>query len=203
MKKIILSSNSPRRRELLAGLDIPFEVKVLEGIDESYPDGLSVEEIPQYIAKEKADAYQVADDEIVLTADTVVVLDNEILGKPVDDADARRMLRALSGKSHKVITGVCLTSTELQRLFAVVSEVTFKSLSDDEIDYYITHYQPLDKAGAYGIQEWIGYVGVTALKGSYFNVMGFPVQRIYDELSAQFGINVNNFSQKEGKSFAV
>lgn len=203
MKKIILSSNSPRRRELLAGLDIPFEVKVLEGIDESYPDGLSVEEIPQYIAKEKADAYQVADDEIVLTADTVVVLDNEILGKPVDDADARRMLRALSGKTHKVITGVCLTSTERQRLFAVVSEVTFKSLSDDEIDYYITHYQPLDKAGAYGIQEWIGYVGVTALKGSYFNVMGFPVQRIYDELSAQFGINVNNFSQKEGKSFAV
>lgn len=203
MKKIILSSNSPRRRELLAGLDIPFEVKVLEGIDESYPDGLSVEEIPQYIAKEKADAYQVANDEIVLTADTVVVLDNEILGKPVDDADARRMLRALSGKPHKVITGVCLTSTERQRLFAVVSEVTFKSLSDDEIDYYVTHYHPLDKAGAYGIQEWIGYVGVTALKGSYFNVMGLPVQRIYDELSAQFGINVNIFSQKEGKSFAV
>ena len=203
MKKIILSSNSPRRRELLAGLDIPFEVKVLEGIDESYPDGLSVEEIHQYIAKEKADAYQVADDEIVLTADTVVVLGNEILGKPVDDADARRMLRALSGKTHRVITGVCLTSTERQRLFAVVSEVTFKSLSDDEIDYYVTHYHPLDKAGAYGIQEWIGYVGVTALKGSYFNVMGLPVQRIYDELSAQFGINVNNFSQKEGKSFAV
>lgn len=203
MKKIILSSNSPRRRELLAGLDIPFEVKVLEGIDESYPDGLSVEEIPQYIAKEKADAYQVANDEIVLTADTVVVLDNEILGKPVDDADARRMLRALSGKTHRVITGVCLTSTERQRLFAVVSEVTFKSLSDDEIDYYVTHYHPLDKAGAYGIQEWIGYVGVTALKGSYFNVMGLPVQRIYEELSAQFGINVNNFSQKEGKSFAV
>lgn len=194
MKKIILSSNSPRRRELLAGLDIPFEVKVLEGIDESYPDDLPVEEIPQYIAKEKADAYQVADDEIVLTADTVVVLGNEILGKPVDDADARRMLRELSGKTHRVITGVCLTSTERQSLFAVVSEVTFKSLSDDEIDYYVTHYHPLDKAGAYGIQEWIGYVGVTSLKGSYFNVMGLPVQRIYEELRNEFGINVKVFS---------
>ena len=194
MKKIILSSNSPRRRELLAGLDIPFEVKVLEGIDESYPENLPVEEIPQYIAKEKADAYQVADDEIVLTADTVVVLGSEILGKPVDDADARRMLRELSGKTHRVITGVCLTSTERQSLFAVVSEVTFKSLSDDEIDYYVTHYHPLDKAGAYGIQEWIGYVGVTSLKGSYFNVMGLPVQRIYEELRNEFGINVKVFS---------
>lgn len=194
MKKIILSSNSPRRRELLSGLDIPFEVKVLEGIDESYPDDLPVEEIPQYIAKEKADAYIVAEDEIVLTADTVVVLGNEILGKPTDDADARRMLRALSGKTHRVITGVCLTSTEQQRLFAVVSEVTFKSLSDDEIDYYIANYHPLDKAGAYGIQEWIGYVGVTSLKGSYFNVMGLPVQRIYEELRNEFGINVKDFS---------
>lgn len=194
MKKIILSSNSPRRRELLAGLDIPFEVKVLEGIDESYPDDLPVEVIPQYIAKEKADAYLVAEDEIVLTADTVVVLGNEILGKPTDDADARRMLRALSGKTHRVITGVCLTSMEQQRLFAVVSEVTFKSLSDDEIDYYVTHYHPLDKAGAYGIQEWIGYVGVTSLKGSYFNVMGLPVQRIYEELRNEFGINVKVFS---------
>ena len=194
MKKIILSSNSPRRRELLAGLDIPFEVKVLEGIDESYPENLPVEEIPQYIAKEKADTYQVADDEIVLTADTVVVLGSEILGKPVDDADARRMLRELSGKTHRVITGVCLTSTERQSLFAVVSEVTFKSLSDDEIEYYVTHYHPLDKAGAYGIQEWIGYVGVTSLKGSYFNVMGLPVQRIYEELRNEFGINVKVFS---------
>jgi Nucleotide-binding protein implicated in inhibition of septum formation len=153
-----------------------------------------VEEIPQYIAKEKADAYQVADDEIVLTADTVVVLGNEILGKPTDNADARRMLRELSGKTHRVITGVCLTSTERQSLFAVVSEVTFKSLSNDEIDYYVTHYHPLDKAGAYGIQEWIGYVGVTSLKGSYFNVMGLPVQRIYEELRNEFGINVKVFS---------
>lgn len=193
ISKIILSSNSPRRKELLAGLGLPFEVKVLPGIDESYPEGLPVEEIPKFIAKEKADAYQVAESELVITADTVVVLGEEILGKPTDDDDARRMLRELSGKSHRVITGVCLTCQKKQRVFAVVSEVTFKPLSEEEIDYYVTRYHPLDKAGAYGIQEWIGYVGVTSLKGSYFNVMGLPVQRIYDELKTQFGINVKDF----------
>ena len=190
MKKIILSSNSPRRKELLAGLDIPFEVKVLSGIDESYPEGLGVEEIPQYIAMEKAAAYDIAEDEIVITADTVVVLGDAILGKPVDESDAKNMLRALSGNTHRVVTGVCITSADKQRKFSVVSEVTFKVLSDMEIDYYVNRYRPFDKAGAYGIQEWIGYVGVTSLKGSYFNVMGLPVQRIYEELIHEFDVVV-------------
>lgn len=190
MKKIILSSNSPRRKELLAGLDIPFEVKVLSGIDESYPEGLSVEEIPQYIAMEKAAAYEIAEEEIVITADTVVVLGDAILGKPVDENDAKNMLRALSGNTHRVVTGVCITSADKQRKFSVVSEVTFKVLSDTEIDYYVNRYRPFDKAGAYGIQEWIGYVGVTSLKGSYFNVMGLPVQRIYEELIHEFDVVV-------------
>lgn len=190
MKKIILSSNSPRRKELLAGLDIPFEVKVLSGIDESYPEGLGVEEIPQYIAMEKAAAYNIAEDEIVITADTVVVLGDAILGKPVDENDAKNMLRALSGNTHRVVTGVCITSADKQRKFSVVSEVTFKVLSDTEIDYYVNRYRPFDKAGAYGIQEWIGYVGVTSLKGSYFNVMGLPVQRIYEELIHEFDVVV-------------
>lgn len=190
MKKIILSSNSPRRKELLAGLDIPFEVKVLSGIDESYPEGLGVEEIPQYIAMEKAAAYDIAEDEIVITADTVVVLGDAILGKPIDESDAKNMLRALSGNTHRVVTGVCITSADKQRKFSVVSEVTFKVLSDTEINYYVNRYRPFDKAGAYGIQEWIGYVGVTSLKGSYFNVMGLPVQRIYEELIHEFDVVV-------------
>lgn len=184
--KIILASNSPRRKELLAGLDVEFEVKVLPGIDESYPDNLPVEEIPQYIAQEKAEAYRNLIDEetLVITADTVVVLGDEILGKPKDDEDACRMLRELSGKTHQVITGVCLTTLRKQKRFAVTTNVTFKAFTDDEINYYVSHYHPLDKAGAYGIQEWIGYIGVTRLEGSYFNVMGLPVQRINDELKS-------------------
>jgi septum formation protein len=182
MKKIILASNSPRRRELLARLDCDFEVRVVEGIDESYPPDLPMEEIPQYIAKEKADAYKVGEDEVLLTADTVVVLGDEVLGKPRDADDASRMLHELSGRTHHVITGVCLTTTTVQRRFSVVTEVTFKELTDAEIDYYISAYRPYDKAGAYGIQEWIGYIGVTGIRGSYFNVMGLPVQRIYQEL---------------------
>ncbi len=182
MKKIILSSNSPRRKELLAGLDLDFEVRVLQGIDESYPHDLPVGQIPQYIAQQKAAAYTIAADELVLTADTVVVVDHQVLGKPADATDAHRMLRLLSGRTHQVITGVCLTTTGNQRAFSVTTDVTFRELTDAEIDYYIERYQPYDKAGAYGIQEWIGYVGVTGIRGSYFNVMGLPVQRIYQEL---------------------
>ncbi len=183
--KIILASNSPRRRELLAGLDIPFEVKVLPGVSESYPADLPTCETAEYIAREKAAAYQgmIADDELVLTADTIVVLGDEVLGKPRDAADAHGMLRKLSGKTHRVITGVCLTTAKQQRHFSVTTEVTFKELSDAEINYYVEKYKPLDKAGAYGVQEWIGYVGVTGLNGSYYNVMGLPVQRIYKELN--------------------
>lgn len=190
--KVILSSNSPRRKELFAGLGIDFDVRVISGIDESYPSDIPLKDVPQYIAKEKAAAYDIATDELVVTADTVVIVDNEILGKPVDEDEARKMLRKLSGCSHEVITGVCLTTCELQRSFAVTSEVTFKKLSEEEIEYYVKNYHPLDKAGAYGIQEWIGYIGVTSLYGSYFNVMGMPVQRIYEELRNTFGFELND-----------
>lgn len=180
--KIILASASPRRKELLAGLDLDFEVKVIKGISESYPESLRAEEVPQYISREKAAAYQVADDELLLTADTVVVVDNTILGKPHDADDARRMLRLISGRTHQVVTGVTLTTAKAQKTFGVTTDVTFRQLTDDEINYYISHYRPFDKAGAYGIQEWIGYIGVTSIHGSYYNVMGLPVQRIYQEI---------------------
>ncbi len=181
---IILASNSPRRKELLSGLDFEYEVKVLPDIEENYPEGLAMDEIPKYIAAEKAAAYRnmMNDRDLIITADTVVVLGDEVLGKPTDLDDARRMLRELSGKTHQVITGVYLMTREKERGFSVVTDVTFKELSDEEIDYYVEKYQPLDKAGAYGIQEWIGYIGVTGLSGSYFNVMGLPVQRIYQEM---------------------
>ena len=184
--KIILSSNSPRRKELLAGLDLDFEVRVISGIDESYPADLAVDQVPEYLARKKAAAYDIADNELVITADTIVTIDNMILGKPKNDAEAYGMLKMLSGRTHRVITGVCLSVKDRQRHFSVTSEVTFKVLTDQEIDYYIAKYHPLDKAGAYGIQEWIGYVGVTALNGSYFNVVGLPVQRIYEELTSEF-----------------
>ena len=179
---LILSSNSPRRKELLAGLDIPFEVRVIEDIDESYPDTLPTGEIAEYIAQKKAAAYEVGNDEVLITADTIVVLDDQILGKPANAEEAKQMLRSLSGKKHHVITGVCLKSCDQQHHFSVISEVTFKTLAEEEISYYVETYKPFDKAGAYGIQEWIGYIGVTGLSGSYFNVMGLPVQRIYAEL---------------------
>ena len=199
--KIILASNSPRRRELLAGLDVNFEVKVLNGIDESYPDDLDAYQVAEFIAQKKAEAYRSllnndepsAEENLILTADTVVIApaadeqnDQEgkgiILGKPKTADDAVRMLRMLSGKTHHVVTGVCLTTKDGQRHFSVTTEVSFKKLTDWEINYYISHYRPFDKAGAYGIQEWIGYIGCTGLNGSYFNVMGLPVQRIYEEM---------------------
>ena len=188
--KIILSSNSPRRKELLAGLGVDFEVRVLKGVDERYPDDIPLNEVPLYIAIEKASAYTVAKDELVVTADTVVIVDNEILGKPKDRAEAYGMLRKISGKPHQVVTGVCLTTIDDQRSFTVTTDVEFKELSDNEIYYYIDKYRPFDKAGAYGIQEWIGYVGVLSLKGSYYNVMGLPVQRIYEEFTSYFGLDL-------------
>lgn len=179
---IILASNSPRRKELLGGLDMEYEVRVVPGIEENYPDGLTPEQIPQYLACQKAQAYTLSVGEMLITADTVVVLDGEVLGKPVDEAEAIAMLTKLSGKTHTVVTGVALTTLDKQHAFHVVTEVTFKQFTPQEIDYYVITYRPLDKAGAYGIQEWIGFIGVTALKGSFFNVMGLPVQRIYEEI---------------------
>ena len=182
--KIILASNSPRRKELLAGIDIPFEVRVIDGIDESYPDTLPTKDIAEYISKKKAAAYReaMACDELVITADTIVVLGSQVMGKPKDADEAYNMLRQLSGQTHQVITGVTLTTIERQISFSVETDVTFKVLSDQEIEYYVSHYHPFDKAGAYGIQEWIGHIGVTGMSGSYFNVMGLPVQRIYEAL---------------------
>lgn len=184
--RLVLASNSPRRKELLSGLGLPFTVRTISGIDESYPPELQGADIPLHIARQKAAAYipTLAPDELLITADTIVYLDDKVIGKPKDEAEAVRMLHALSGRTHKVITGVSLSTTQRTKAFAAVSLVTFAELSDEEISYYVSHYHPFDKAGAYGIQEWIGMVGVRRIEGSYFNVMGLPVQRLYEELKA-------------------
>ncbi len=180
--KILLASNSPRRRELLAGLGLRFEVRLMDGIDESYPDGLAPEDIARHISRKKAEAYDVAADELLITADTIVWCKGEVLGKPANAADARRMLRQLSDCTHQVITGVTLRTADREHTFSCTTDVTFGPLSEEEIARYVDEYAPLDKAGAYGVQEWIGYIGVTRLEGSYYNVMGLPVQRLYTEL---------------------
>ena len=184
--RLILASNSPRRRELLQGLGVNYEVRTLPDVDESYPDTLSGGEIPLYIACEKAQAYRplLQKNELMITADTIVWMDGRVLGKPADRTEAEAMLHLLSGASHRVYTGVALTTQAWQRSFVAETEVRFAPLSDDEIAYYLDRFRPYDKAGAYGIQEWIGYIGVEYMKGSYFNVMGLPVQRLYQELKA-------------------
>lgn len=190
--KIILASNSPRRKELLNQLGLDFEVRVMKGIDESYPDNLPSKDVVEYIASKKSSAYSIAPDEILITADTIVVVGQDILGKPHDREDACRMLREISGKTHHVITGVCIKTAAKQSRFSVSTDVRFKNLSDGEIDFYVDHFKPYDKAGAYGIQEWIGLVGVESISGSFYNVMGLPVQRIYEDLTASFGLNLDN-----------
>lgn len=182
--KVILASNSPRRKELLAGLGVDYEVRTLPDVDESYPDTLQGADIPLYIAKEKADAYvaMMQPGELMITADTIVWLDGRVLGKPVDREDAMCMLRDLSGRTHEVFTGVCITTTDWQRSFAAQTEVRFAALSEDEIAYYVDAFRPMDKAGAYGVQEWIGFIGVENISGSYYNIMGLPVQKLYREL---------------------
>ena len=182
--KVILASNSPRRKELLEGLGINFEVRTLSNIDESYPDTLKGEDIPMYISGKKAEAYKqgMADDEMIITPDTIVYDHEQVLGKPKDRGEAMRMIRELSGHAHEVITGVSIVTKEKTTQFASTSKVTFAELTDKEIAYYVDTYKPYDKAGAYGIQEWIGYVAVTRIEGSYFNVMGLPIQRLYTEL---------------------
>lgn len=182
--KYILASGSPRRKELLSGLGLDFEVRLLADIDESYPEDLTGREIARYISRRKAEAYKasMAADELIITADTIVYLDGQVLGKPESEADAKAMLHQLSGRTHEVITGVTLLTQTRQHTFDCVSKVTFSPLADDEIAHYVATFKPLDKAGAYGIQEWIGYIGVERIEGSYFNVMGLPVQRLYREL---------------------
>ena len=181
---VILASNSPRRRELLAGLGIDFEVRTLSDIDESYPSDLTKGDIPLYIAKKKAEAYRskIGNNDLVITADTIVWLDGEVLGKPIDRKDAILMLNKLSGRTHQVYTGVALTTKDWQRSFCVETHVRFAPLKEENIIYYVDHFLPFDKAGAYGVQEWIGYIGVEGLEGSYYNVMGLPVQRLFKEI---------------------
>ena len=182
--KVILASGSPRRRELMAGLGVNYEVRILPDVDESYPNTLQGEEIPLYIAKEKADAYipMMQPDELIITADTIVWLDGKVLGKPRDREDALQMLRTMSGRTHEVFTGVCITTTDWQRSFTAQTEIRFATLSEDEIIYYVDNFKPMDKAGAYGVQEWIGFIGVENISGSYYNIMGLPVQKLYREL---------------------
>lgn len=181
---IILASASPRRRELLSGLRVNFETLCLPGIDESFPDSLPANEVAEYISVKKAEAYkqQMQTNQLIITADTVVVSENRILGKPHSRENAVEMLRFLSGKTHHVITGVTILTTDKQKTFSVSTDVTFADITDEEINYYIDRYQPMDKAGAYGIQEWIGFIAVESISGSYFNVMGLPIQRLYQEL---------------------
>lgn len=182
--KIVLCSNSPRRKELLKGLGLNFQTRIIDGIDESYDKSLPGEDIAKMISEKKAESYKatMSSDELIITADTIVYVDGEVLGKPQDKIDAARMLKMISGKCHDVITGVCLLTSNKRISFSVKTKVSFAQITDDEISFYIENYKPYDKAGAYGIQEWIGYIGVDSIQGSYFNVMGLPVQRLYSEL---------------------
>jgi septum formation protein len=189
MKKIILASNSPRRKELLGGLDIPFEVKTINGLDESFSDDLKGEEIPLFLSEKKSDAYNEfwsKPDSIVITADTIVWMNNKVLGKPKSREEALEMLRSMSGKSHYVYTGVCVRSAEKKVSFVCSSEVRFANLDETEIEYYVDKYQPYDKAGSYGVQEWIGYIGVEHINGSFYNIMGLPIQRLYTVMKKEF-----------------
>lgn len=182
--QIILASNSPRRKELMSGLGVDYVVKTLPDVDESYPDSLQGGDIPEFIACKKAGAYRsiLQPGELLITADTIVWLDGKVLGKPHGREGAVEMLRTLSGKKHQVFTGVCLTTTEWQKSFTAASDVLFDELSDEEIAYYVDRYQPMDKAGAYGVQEWIGYIGVHSISGSFYNIMGLPIQKLYKVL---------------------
>lgn len=180
---IVLASKSPRRHELLRGLGLDFEIRTRD-TDESFSLDLKKEEIALFLAKVKADAMAdtLQENELIITADTIVCLGDEVLNKPQSSEEAREMLRKLSGTMHRVYTGICLMSSEKQQLFYDETRVFFRYLSDDEIRYYVEKYKPYDKAGAYGAQEWMGYVGIERIEGSYFNVMGLPVHKLYSEL---------------------
>ncbi|MBI9035277.1 MAG: septum formation protein Maf [Bacteroidales bacterium] len=183
--KIILASKSPRRQQLLKGLDVDFEIRLKE-VEEVVPENIPGSQVAGYLAELKASAFsitEISEKDILITADTVVLIDGEILGKPKDRNDAESMIRKLSGNKHEVITGVCIKTKKLQHVFSSISQVFFKDISEHEISYYLDHYKPYDKAGSYGIQEWIGYIAIERIEGSYFNVMGLPVHQLYEELS--------------------
>jgi septum formation protein len=181
--EIILASKSPRRQQLLSDLGLNFTVQSMD-TPEDFPEDLAMTEVPVYLAELKAEAFRpiLKKNQLVITADTIVWLDGQVLNKPIDYADGFRMLKNLSGKKHQVLTGVCLLSTEKKVSFYASTDVWFKELSDEEIQFYLENYRPYDKAGAYGIQEWIGYIGIYHIEGSFFNVMGLPVQSLYEHL---------------------
>ena len=181
---IILASNSPRRQELLKGLELNFEIMTIPELDESYPETLKGKEIPLFLAQKKGAAYTsyLRDNVMIITADTIVWFENKVLGKPKDREDAIGMLQVMSGNMHQVFTGVCVKTKEKEVTFCVGSDVRFAKLTDEEIVYYVDKYKPYDKAGSYGVQEWIGYIGVEHINGSFYNIMGLPVQRLYGEL---------------------
>lgn len=179
--EIILASKSPRRQQLLSDLGLKFSVQTKD-TPEDFPEHLGMMEIPVFLAEKKAAAFDLNDIQLIITADTIVWLDGEVLNKPADYDEGFRMLRALSGKKHQVVTGVCLQSNQKKVAFAATTDVWFKELGDEEIRYYLENYRPYDKAGAYGIQEWIGYIGITRLEGCFYNVMGLPVQDLYEKL---------------------
>ncbi len=183
-KKIILGSASPRRRELLAGLDVEFTVDTGNSFEENFRDMPASEEIPALMSAGKSHGFHrpIEDDEILITSDTIVICDGKVLGKPSDREDAIRMLRTLSGKVHEVVTAVTIRSTTKEETFSDITKVRFGNLTDEEIHYYIDRYRPFDKAGSYGVQEWIGYVGIEAIEGSFYTVMGFPVHKVYRHL---------------------
>ena len=182
-KNLILASGSPRRQELLKSLGVPFEIRIKE-IDEVYPKHLKNSEISDYLAQLKSNAFveELNPKDLLITSDTIVWYHNMALGKPKSKDDAFQMLQKLSGKTHEVITSVCIKSLQKEDIFNCITKVTFKELSSEEIQFYIDNYNPMDKAGAYGIQDWIGQIGVTKIEGSYFNVMGFPIHKIYSQL---------------------
>ena len=182
--RLLLASQSPRRRELIAGSGIPFTLTARYECEEHYPATLPAEEVPAYLSRLKSEAYPtpLAANDILLTADTVVILEGEVLGKPKDRADALRMVARLAGNRHTVVTGVTLRTSNRIETFSAESDVWFRPLSEEEIAYYVDTYRPYDKAGSYGIQEWIGYVGIERIDGSFYNVMGLPIQRLYVEL---------------------
>ncbi len=180
-KKIYLASKSPRRQELLTLMGFKYEL-LLKDVDESYPDSLALDEVAGFISKAKADAFDAPQEGIIITSDTVVILGSELLGKPTDADDAFAMLKKLNNQMHKVVTGVTLKSKEKTFTFSQKTEVTFSDLSDEQIWYYINNFEPFDKAGSYGIQDWIGMIGVKSINGSYTNVMGLPTERLYQEL---------------------
>lgn len=189
MQKLIVASNSARRQQLMRDAGFQFDVKVLE-VDESLDDRISPNEAATFLAEKKNSAYRaIFNDEVILTSDTVVIADNKVLGKPKDEAEAYRMISLMSGQSHEVVSGVCISDGHHEISFSDVTKVQFEKLTSEEINYYIKNYQPYDKAGSYGIQEWLGMIGIQSIQGSFYNVMGLPIHKVYQILKSEFGIS--------------